>query len=180
MNELNRPEDWDKMVIDSDHKNEKMVRINISLSEKCYNAIDFYKNNVGLFTGRTDYILSAIKFLYFDIIDMADDFLVKEKETQSSKQKQIRLKEKVTDKINTGLDLSRAIYDGKRDQQTTLYVSERIRSALSDLESLTGKKTGDVILAAIAIYHVELVEKIEVRNKVIRALNVLHAEAHNE
>lgn len=164
------------MIADIEVKEEKSVRVNISLSDKCYKTIDFYKETVGLSSGRTDFIVTAIKYFYFDTMERLKKIISEEFEDLPPREQLHQLKSLVEDRVESGLGASKILYEGKRAQQTTIYISDRLKNGLEDLESLSGKKVGEIILAAIAIYHQNLSSQIDHRNSVIGKYNKLLAE----
>lgn len=170
-------DDWDKMVVEVEVNEEKSVRINISLSDKCYEAIDFYKETVGLSTGRTDFIVTAIKYLYFDTMERLDKLLSGEVKNLPPREQLRQMKSLVADRVESGYGASKIRYEGSRGTQSGIYVSERVREALDDLVGFSGHKVGEVILAAIAIYHQHLSDQIILRNKVIQQYNAIRDDA---
>lgn len=176
MDDLNQTDEWNKMIVDIEVKEEKSIRVNISLSESCYKTIDYYKETVGLSSGRTDFIVTAIKFFYFDTMKRLEKLISEEFEDLPPREQLHQLKSLVRDRVESGLGASKLLYEGKRAQQTTIYISDRLKNGLEDLESFSGKKVGEIILAAIAIYHQNLSSQIKLRNGVIDKYNELLAE----
>ena len=162
---------WNKMRIEPQVDSDKTVRINVSLNDSCIEAIDEFKNKWGLFNGRSDYIIAAIRFYYFKTIIEADSILSGETRRLVLAEKIDGLKEKVSKLVDTDVDLCKTMYKAKHKQQISIYVSEIMRDCLGDLESLSGKRVGTIIQAAIATYHLDLYEKLRLRNKLIGLLN---------
>ena len=164
---------WTKMKISSIVENEKQVRIGVTLKTTCIKDIDDFKTEKGLFNGRSDFLLSAIRYYYCSIMKTADLCLDKQKNNLSSNQKMKQLKNAISKEIDSHLQLYNTIFDGGEKLQISIHVSEFIDDCLNDIEILSGKKTSEVIQAAIASYRIELIEELHLRDEFIKSINEL-------
>ena len=165
--------EWVKMKISSIEEAEKQVRVSVSLKTSCIKVIDGFKTERGLFNGRSDFILAAIRHYYFSLIEEADSCIAERENGQSSDSIMKQLKKIITNNIETHLQAYHTIFEGDEKLQTSIYVSTEINDCLNDIQMLSGKRVGEFIQAAIASYCVCLFEKIHLRSEFVKSFNDL-------
>ena len=79
----------------------------------------------------------------------------------------------ISNDVSESIDLYDTLYKETEKQQVSIITSKYIEDCIKDLEILSGKKTGDVIEAAIASYRMELFEKLRLRDLFIESINKL-------
>lgn len=164
---------WVKMNISSTDEDEKQVRISASLKLSCLKDIEDFKTEKGLFGGRSDFVLAALRYYYYSRIGLADSYLAKLDDGLSSSQKMNQLKKLISKDVNDNINSYETFYNGSEKQQVLISVSKYMDDCINDLAILSGKKTSDIIIAAIASYRIELLEKMHLRDEFIKAVNKL-------
>lgn len=161
------------MNISSTDEDEKQVRISASLKSSCLKDIEDFKTEKGLFNGRSDYILAALRYYYYSRIRSADSFLADLSNNLSSNQKMNQLKKLISNDVCENIDLYETLYQGSEKIQVSISVSKYIEDCINDLAILSGKKTSDIMIAAIASYRIELFENMHLRDEFIKSINEL-------
>ena len=84
-----------------------------------------------------------------------------------------QLKKLISNDVCENIDLYETLYQGSEKIQVSISVSKYIEDCINDLAILSGKKTSDIMIAAIASYRIELFENMHLRDEFIKSINEL-------
>lgn len=132
-------------------------RINISVPVSCKKAIDELVKTTGLFKGTSDFVLSAIMYLFIQQHDfLYDIFKQSSKMGRTGIETERLLKDSLTDRSNGWLEMFGVVYRGPLVSQITIRLNENLLKTITDMARLylpnEPEETRVQKLCRIAIY----------------------------